>query len=114
MASNVLETKDLIEKCKEKICSELRKRIKGYNLYQVVSNKPIFKGTIIDCEVKCFKEYLGSNSVAVNIITIRDGKTLVIPTSIHCIHSENKGFDYFIERTPKSEGWETYIEERGE
>ena len=98
MTSNVLETKELIEEYKEKICSELKKRIKGYNLYHVVSKKPIFKGTIVDCRVKCFKEYLGSNSVAVDIITKRDGKTLVTPTFIHCIYSENVGFDYFIKK----------------
>ena len=92
----ILETKKYIEDCKKQICTDLLAKIKGKKLYHVTGAKPTFKGEIIGCSVKCFKEYLQCNSVAVDIRTERNGEILVVKTLIECIYDENVGYDYFV------------------
>jgi hypothetical protein len=96
MKDEILEAKKFVEECKEEIQSELNKLIKGQHLYHSVRGKRVYKGKIVGCRVKCFKEYLQTNTTAIDIETNRNGETLVIPTLVECLYSQDKGFDYFI------------------
>ncbi len=96
MGKEILNTKDYVQRYKDEIQDELNKQIRGCNLYYSTKGKVIFKGRIIKCFVKCFKEYLQYNTVAIDIVTDRGGERLTVATLAECLHSEDVGYDYFI------------------
>lgn len=101
MKDEILEAKKFVEKCKEEIQDELNKLITGQNLYHSVRGKLVYKGKIVGCRVKCFKEYLQTNTTAIDIETIRNGGTLVTATLVECLYSQDKGYDYFVTKEEK-------------
>lgn len=101
MEREIFDVKDCIQKYKNEIQDELNKRIKGYNLYHSARGKAVFKGKIIRCNVKCFKEYLQHNTVAIDIVTERDGETLTTATLVECLYNQDVGYDYFINKEEK-------------
>lgn len=101
MKDEILEAKKFVEECKEEIQDELNKLIKGQHLYHSVRGKCVYKGKIVGCRVKCFKEYLQCNTTAIDIETNRNGEILVIPTLVECLYNQDKGFDYFVTKEEK-------------
>lgn len=101
MKDEILEAKKFVAECKEKIQSELDKLIKGQHLYHSVRGKLVYKGKIVGCRVKCFKEYLQTNTTAIDIKTERNGETLVVSTLVECLYSQDKGYDYLVTKEEK-------------
>lgn len=88
--------KNIVTESYRKIEQTLTPEIIGKFLYQVRNDKHVFKGQITGCKVKCYKEYLMYNSVAIDIITSRKGQELWTATYVHDLHIGKTNCGYLI------------------